>query len=164
MMHDFPDNERKPFHVIEKRYRKQQNLCLCYSEDNCIKGYSILEFSRENKCLLMDYFAVISEYRNQGTGTRFMNELKVYFKGWNVILIESECAFDETSKKRLDFYQRCGAVISNIKVKLYFVDYEILAISLQKKIDLADVKEVLNEIYAKIYPKQFQMLYLTWLN
>lgn len=164
MMHDFPDDERKPLFVIEKRYQKKQNLCLCYVEEDYIKGYSILEFSKKNKCLLMDYFAVVSEYRNQGAGTRFMNELKEYFKEWNAVLIESESIFDQTSKKRLEFYQRCGAVISSIKVNLYFVDYEILVISLKKDMNQADVKKDLDEIYGKIYPKPFQKLYLKWKN
>lgn len=79
MINDFPDNERKPLNVIQSRHNKKENYCICYFEDNVMKGYSILEFCEENRSLLMDYFAIIPEYRNQGTGTRFLNEMKVYF-------------------------------------------------------------------------------------
>ena len=162
MMYDFPDDERKPLHVIENRYKKKQNICLCYLEEDMIKGYSILEFSEENKCLLMDYFAVLSEYRHQGIGSRFMQALKEYFRTWQAILIESECAFDEVSEKRLDFYQKCGAVLSGLRIYLYFVDYEILSISLKNQMTKEDVKQNLKEIYDKIYPKPFQMMVLKW--
>jgi hypothetical protein len=67
MMKDFPDDERKPLSIIESRFKKNQNHCLIYLEDNVMKGYAILESCR--KSLLMDYFAVIETYRNQGTGT-----------------------------------------------------------------------------------------------
>jgi len=75
MMIDFPEDERKPLHVILSRFRKKQNLCLCYVEGDDIKGYSILEFSEKNRCLLMDYFAVLPDVRNQGIGRgSFQNE------------------------------------------------------------------------------------------
>jgi len=162
MMIDFPEDERKPLHVILSRFRKKQNLCLCYVEGDDIKGYSILEFSEKNRCLLMDYFAVLPDVRNQGIGTRFMQEMKEYFKDWNALLIESECAFDEISKKRLEFYQGCGAFISHEVVHLYHVNYEILAIPLNQNFELDQVKKVMNEIYEKISPKAFQKLFLRW--
>ena len=71
MMNDFPDDERKPLSIIESRFKKNQNHCLIYLEDNVMKGYAILESCR--KSLLMDYFAVIETYRNQVTGTKFLH-------------------------------------------------------------------------------------------
>lgn len=43
MMNDFPDDERKPLNVIQSRYKKKENICICYLEDGLMKGYSILE-------------------------------------------------------------------------------------------------------------------------
>lgn len=162
MMSDFPDDERKPLHVILSRLKKKQNLCLCYIEEDVMKGYSILEFDEVNQTLLMDYFAVFEKYRRQGVGTRFLQEMKEYFKNWNALLIESECAFDEASQKRLDFYQKCGALISGEVVHLYHVDYEILAIPLNYDFEVHQVKKAMNQIYEKIYPKSFQKFFLKW--
>ena len=163
-MIDFPDDERKPLKIIQERKRKKQNLCLCYEEEGLLKGYGIFEFCEEDRSLLMDYFAVFSKERNQGTGTRFLEELKEYFKDWNVLFIESESVCDVDSKRRLDFYQKCGAVISGVRVNLFHVDYEILFISLKEELSQDEVEKHMRRMYEKIYPKVFQMLYLKWIS
>ena len=160
MMDDFPDDERKPLSIIESRFKKKQNHCLVYLEDNVMKGYAILESCQ--KSLLMDYFAVIETYRNQGTGTRFLHEMKQYFSEFDALFVESECAYDEISQKRLDFYQKAGFVISGIQVHLYHVDYEVMTLSLNDEIETVNVRRRMEEIYEKIYPKSFRSLFLKW--
>lgn len=160
MMNDFPDDERKPLSIIESRFKKNQNHCLIYLEDNVMKGYAILESC--HKSLLMDYFAVIETYRNQGTGTKFLHEMKQYFKEYDALFVESECAYDEISQKRLDFYQKAGFVISGIQVHLYHVDYELMVLPLNDEFEALDVRKRMEEVYEKIYPKSFRSLFLKW--
>lgn len=160
MIDDFPDDERKPLSIIESRFKKNQNHCLVYLEDDVMKGYAILESCQ--KSLLMDYFAVIETYRNQGTGTRFLHEMKQYFSEFDALFVESECAYDEISQKRLDFYQKAGFVISGIQVHLYHVDYEVMTLSLNDEIETVNVRRRMEEIYEKIYPKSFRSLFLKW--
>lgn len=162
MVNDFPDDERKPLMTISARYQKKQNLCVLYEEDGLVKGYGILEFCEECRCLLMDYFAVFPEYRKQGVGTRFLREMKAYFGQWDALLIESECAHDETSQRRLDFYVHQGALLSGVRIQLYHVDYEILAFSLAREVHAEEVRDLLKSVYRKIYPKSFQKLFLKW--
>ncbi len=160
MMNDFPDDERKPLSIIESRFKKKQNHCLVYLEEDVIKGYAILESCQ--KSLLMDYFAVIETYRNQGTGTKFLYEMKQYFKEYDVLFVESECAYDEISQKRLNFYQKAGFVISGIQVHLYHVDYELMVLALNDEMETMDARRRMEEIYEKIYPKSFRRLFLKW--
>ena len=160
MTSDFPDDERKPLKIILSRYQKRQNFCLLYLEENIVKAYSILEFA--NQSLLMDYFAVLPQFRVQGVGTRFLQEMKDYFKDYEALFIESESAYDDVSLKRLDFYQKAGAWLSGIKVYLYHVDYEVMVMPLKKEVMLTEVQPMLNEIYTKIYPKSFRMMFLKW--
>ena len=160
MMNDFPDDERKPLKMIMSRYKKKQNFCLLYLEENEIKAYSILEFT--NRSLLMDYFAVLPQFRNQGTGTRFLQEMKQYFNEYEALFIESESAYDEVSQKRLDFYKNAGAFFSGIQVHLYHVDYEVMVLPLKRDVMVDEVQVMLNEIYTKIYPEAFRMMFLKW--
>ena len=160
MMNDFPDDERKPLKMIMSRYKKKQNFCLLYLEGNEIKAYSIMEFA--NQSLLMDYFAVFPQFRNQGMGTRFLQEMRQYFIEYEALFIESEAAYDEVSLKRLDFYRNAGALLSGIQVHLYHVDYEIMVLPLKREIRMNEVEIMLNEIYTKIYPKAFRMMFLKW--
>ena len=160
MMNDFPDDERKPLNVIESRFKKNQNYCLVYFEEDVIKGYAILETGQ--KSLLMDYFAVIESYRNQGIGTKFLCEMKEYFREYDALFVESECAYDEISQKRLDFYQKAGFVISGLQVHLYHVDYELMVLPLKADVVPLEVRRMMEEIYEKIYPESFRTLFLKW--
>lgn len=160
MMNDFPDDERKPLSIIESRFKKNQTHCLVYLEEDVIKGYAILESCQ--KSLLMDYFAVIKSYRNQGIGTKFLCEMKEYFREYDALFVESECAYNEISQKRLDFYQKAGFVISGVQVHLYHVDYELMVLSLNPETESLDVRRMMEEIYEKIYPKSFRKLFLKW--
>lgn len=160
MIHDFPDDERKPLSIIASRYKKNQNICLVYLENDVIMGYGIFEFC--NHCLLMDYFAILPEFRNRGKGTQFLKEMKQYFNEWDALFVESECAFDEVSQRRLNFYQNSDFFLSGIQVHLYHVDYEVLVLPIKKEIHKNEIRSKMDEIYAKIYPKSFRMLFLKW--
>ena len=160
MMNDFPDDELKPLSIIESRFKKKQNHCLVYFQDDVIKGYAVVEVGE--KCLLMDYFAVLKEYRNQGTGTLFLREMKDYFKEYDALFVESECAYDEISQKRLDFYQKAGFVLSGTQVHLYHVDYELMVCSIKREINQTEVRTLMDQVYKKIYPKSFRRLFLKW--
>ena len=160
MKNDFPEDELKPLSIIEARYKKNQNHCLVYLEHDVIKGYAVVESG--GQCLLMDYFAVIKPFRNQGTGTLFLKEMREYFKEYDALFVESECAYDEISQKRLDFYQKTGFVLSGTQVHLYHVDYELMVCSIRRKIEIDEVRSLMEEVYKKIYPKSFRMVFLKW--
>ena len=160
MMNDFPDDELKPLSIIETRFKKKQNHCLVYLENDVIKGYAVVESC--GQVLLMDYFAVIKQFRNQGTGTSFLKEMKEYFKEYDALFVEFECAYDEISQKRLDFYQRAGFVLSGSQVHLYHVDYELMVCSIKREINQTEVRTLMDQVYKKIYPKSFRMVFLKW--
>jgi hypothetical protein len=88
--------------------------------------------------------------------------MRQYFKEYDALFVESECAYDEISQKRLDFYQKAGFVISGIQVHLYHVDYELMVLSLNDEFEALDVRKRMEEIYEKIYPKSFRSLFLKW--
>lgn len=160
MKDDFPADELKPLTSIEHQMKKGQCFCLGYAIEGKLCGYAILEHCHFNRCLLLDYFAIFHELRATGLGSQFLQELLLYFKDWQAILIESETVTNSTSAKRLTFYQRCGARITSIQVHLYHVDYHILILMIQEEMADEQILTALQQLYQAVYPWLFRKLYL----
>lgn len=160
MEHDFPGNELKPLSVIKKQLERQTEWCLGYYEQDELIGYAIMNHCDKNRCLLLDYFAIIPQARTKGKGTSFLKELAQYYRKWNAIFIESETEISETAIKRLAFYKRAGAVRTPLKINLYHTDYYILMIALGKKLQGQEIKTAIQEIYEMIYTRLFRWKYL----
>lgn len=99
-----------------------------------------------------DYFAIIKNYRGSGYGTRFLLELKTYFRDYGFLLIESEYNESETAKKRIEFYKHCGCKDSMLRGRLYFVEYAFLYLELSTGYSQEKIKEEIYKIYETVYP------------
>lgn len=158
MILDFPDNELKPFDMIEELIGANKSVALGFYDNNVLKGYATILFAGKN--LLLDYFAVISNYRRKGYGTRFLSQLKEYFKDYGFLLIESENNDSETARKRIEFYKRCGCNDSKLRGRLYFVEYVFLYLELSDSLSAEEVKNEILNIYKVIYPHYLNTEYL----
>lgn len=158
MINDFPEDELKPFEMIEELIKAEKSLAIGYYEDNIFKGYATILFAGKN--LLLDYFAIISSYRGKGHGTRFLLELKDYFKDYGFLLIESENNNSETARKRIEFYKKCGCKDSTLKGRLYFVEYVFLYLELSQSYCTETAKEEIVNIYRTVYPSYLNTEYL----
>ena len=87
MTKDFPEDELKTFEMIEGSIKNGKSTALAYYQDSLILGYATILFIEDK--LLLDYFAIIKDYRSKGYGKEFLKEIKEYFKDYSFILIES---------------------------------------------------------------------------
>ena len=158
MINDFPEEELKPFQMIEELIKADKSVALGYYDNDVLKGYATILFAGKN--LLLDYFAIISSYRGKGYGTRFLSELKEYFKDYGFLLIESENNNSETARKRIEFYKRCGCKDSKLRGRLYFVEYAFLYLELSGSCSSENVEEEILNIYKIIYPHYLNTEYL----
>lgn len=145
MIHDFPDNELKDLGTI----LNNPNSYLFGYFDQKLVGYANCVF-QEKYCLL-DYYGIFVEERNKGYGSAFLKNLWDQFenKTW---IIESEVPYDHLSSRRLEFYQRNGWILSDIKIELYGVDYHILSNKIISK-------EEIEYAYSLYYPSRFRKLH-----
>lgn len=139
MINDFPDNELKPLEMI---IQNEKEYSYGYFEDDELLGYCIL-LLQDHHCIL-DYLGVDQNKRNQGIGSKILNELKELFPDTNII-IESEKPYDDLSRRRLQFYHRNGFVLNQMIVHLYYVDYYIFS---NQILDTQGVYK----IYQALYP------------
>ena len=95
---DFPAAERKPLRAIRSLRRRGLYDCYAMTQGETVLSYAF--FCQRGDWCLLDYFAVCAPFRGKGTGTRL---------------------------RRIAFYERLGFLMTGIRVRLFSVDYRIMA-------------------------------------
>ena len=156
LIRDFPDNEVKPFEVIEAAMRGGRYQVFAAMLDGELAGYAFLAAGNPaesadlpagspagnagtpdgKKVGLLDYFAVVCSKRDQGIGSRIMEALSPEKTGLDCILVESERIMEDLEEeqkkerlRRIRFYERAGAKRSGVYTYLYGVFYDIMIFS-----------------------------------
>lgn len=155
----FPENERKPVSSIERM--ANEGIYVGYGlylngKPEELLGYAFFTVLPDKKAILLDYFAVMEDYRNHGIGSLFLQYMKSSPNRYKGFLIESEdpdYAKDalelSTRRKRLSFYDRNGAIFTGIKATVFGVPYRLLFFPLRAK-DIPPVS-TLSSNFCNIY-------------
>lgn len=130
MVKDFPKNELRPLFMFRSLFRKGAFTCLVMKDQETILGYACL--IEHNTISLLDYFAINQAMRGSGIGTVFLAELKNYVSTDGMI-IESELPYKaktaaekQVREKRVSFYERNGAEMSDYEWRAFGVGYHLL--------------------------------------
>lgn len=132
----FPEDERKPVSSIQRM--AAEGIYTGYGlysrmESGSLLGYAFFTVLPDQGGCLLDYFAVMEDYRSHGIGSLFLQYIKSSFRDIPGFLIESEDPdYAENPSeysvrcKRLDFYERNGAVFTGIRASVFGVPYRLL--------------------------------------
>lgn len=131
---DFPPSELKRLKDILAMMRRGVYEVLAAYEGGELCGYALMYVPRDSGALLLDYLAVEPHRRGRGDGSAILALLRTrYAKAGRTILIECErpkAAPDEAqARRRIRFYQHAGAVMTNVRIWLFEVEYSILALT-----------------------------------
>lgn len=136
----FPENELKPISSMERMLMEGIYTGYgLYDKDNSssLLCYAFFTILPDRRNILLDYFAVIEEYRNHGIGSLFLQHMKSSVTDYDGLLIESEdpdYASDEKElsirNKRIAFYSGNGCVFTGILAEVFGVHYRILYFSI----------------------------------
>lgn len=163
MQRDFPKAELKPLKTILNLVEQKHYRCYGAFEEGQLCAY--LFFVWEGRDLaLLDYFAVLPEYRRMGIGARVLARSgdALAKEGFWGILFEIErisLAKDEAQKKqRMDrkkFYMRNGCRESGLKTEIFGTGYEILYLLLgEKALHCEQMLKFYEEIYHRMVKKE----------
>lgn len=156
MVKDFPPDELKPLsHIVRMM---DQNLCTAFAEKNGEEVLSYFTLCRHSGVALVDYLAVNAKCRGQGIGSRTLSYLKEVAEG-DAILVECENPDFAPSQeerivrlRRIKFYVSAGFVLSDVRSKLFDVEYVILTYPKSDSVrkGLSDIyKQMLSDIAFK---------------
>lgn len=172
MKADFPPEEIKPFPVIEKMWKKQSYFVYAFyenvpeggTEENAGNGralcaYAFLLADNKNQVLLLDYFAVCAQKRGTGYGSYALSLLQDACAGWNALIVEVENDEMEdidnqtriTRKRRISFYMAAGCHMTDVKSRLWGVNYRIMVMPLSDRYAGEHIEEKLVSLYSGMY-------------
>ena len=136
----FPLYERMPFSFMRRKHEKDKMEILVAESDSTPCALAIPSCFED--MILLNYFAVASDVRGQGIGSKVISLLAVRYSG-NRIIIEIEKPDDKKPDtiRRKDFYLRNGFEETGIDIRLAGTPMEILTLG----------GNVSSEEYVRIY-------------
>lgn len=154
----FPANERKPFKAIVRMHQAGCYEGLGLYAGDVLVAYAFYVQTPDNEVRLLDYYAVIEEYRGTGAGSTFLELMKEWHQDSQCIILETEdlaTAVDEEERRirsrRNAFYLRNGVIETNIHVSYFAADYQIFYLPVCGEKTQEQVLEDLKKIYGVMF-------------
>lgn len=156
---DFPPSELKLLSSITAMVEKDEYDVIGAYEDGEPVAYALMYRPKDERVVLLDYLAVYPQHRGRGVGTSLLAHLRAYYQNRaDVLLIECErpkSAPDEAeARKRIRFYTQAGAVLTNVRIWLFDVEYSILALSSGGVLPQQDWAQQMLRLYRRMLPEE----------
>lgn len=134
ILNDFPASEVKSLRRILEGVQNGQYYACAYMEEDAIKAYAFFIQSMVNKVRLLDYFAVVSDKRSKGYGSKFLRKLVELAKQDDVHMIleieNPDLARPDQNRdymiRRKGFYEKNDIKVSNVSCSFADNEYSIL--------------------------------------
>lgn len=155
----FPKNEIKPLKHIQRMWEQGAYCALGMYDGENLVSYGFFAMVPGKDMLLLDYLAVLEDYRNLGAGSIFlqkMGQCLSEYRGvsYQGILIETEditYARNEEERqirqKRDLFYEKNGAVRTGVTGEVYGVHYALWNLPVEKEAGSEECREQIKAIY-----------------
>lgn len=151
MKTDFPKDELRPLPMMLSAMEAGNYKGFGLFIEDELKGYSFL--FKLDDFYLLDYFAIVKEYRNAGLGSSFLKELLGQMETFNSIIgeVENEAFAQDVKDKatrirRTEFYYRNGFVDTTARTLLFGVHFKIIEYSRS-----LHSKEEIEKVYLEFY-------------
>ena len=156
MKQDFPRNELKPLASIRSLWEQGRYDCYQMREEENLVGYAffVKQTEADKDSYLLDYLAIVPEYRDRGYGSLFLQQLSRSIADAYCIVVEVEDpdkadhdAARQQMQRRLSFYLRGGYRKTQVTVRVFGVSYRVL----EAPGESFHPDEEIREIYASLY-------------
>lgn len=132
-MEAFPEEERKPFKLIEEKAQQGEMEILSLSEEGQFIGLAITVIYKD--MVLIDYFAIAPNNREKGLGSKALELLKGRYKDYRLFLeielADEKAQNNEERIRRKAFYHKNGLSDAKVYVSLFGVEMELLTVDCQ---------------------------------
>ena len=110
--------------------------------------------------MLLDYFAVLPQYRGSGVGTAVLKELAAYYAPRKQSLIiecehPAEAPEPAVARRRIGFYLRAGAHAAAMESRLFGVRYQIYSLPAGGLAKDEEIHCDLQELYRTMVPEPY---------
>lgn len=147
----FPENERPPLEWFYRNvYFYKKNEVIGYYDNDEFVGFAYLVFFRN--IVYIAYLAVTENKRNQGYGTKILNDIKESYPKHTKLLcfeeVDTKYSDYQNRLNRQNFYLRNGYIDNNLKTREGKVIYQSAYIG-NKPIDFKTYKCIFDHTYGK---------------
>lgn len=151
----FPEDERKPYEMLESSYNDNITDIIEITVDNQFVGFVLINSVEGNKYAVLDYFAILPRYQNKGYGSKAIKLLKELYKEYEGIFCEVDKAgcgdTDEENmirERRVKFYENLRFIKLGFDLNLFTVLFSTYILPCSKN-EFSD-KKVIKSVW-KIY-------------
>ena len=161
MVRDFPPEELKPFTSIEELLNAGLYEPLTFADDaGAVVAYAWQVILPGAASGLVDYFAVRSDLRGSGIGTRALQLLREYYAPRLAALqleVEhpAEAPDPAAARWRIGFYLRAGARATALESRVFGVRYQILQLPCGEALPDAVLNRELQALYRRMIPQPY---------
>lgn len=156
----FPEDERKSLELLKSSYERHYTKIMKISNNGILVGFMVLNRTKEKGYVVLDYLAILPEYRNRGLGTKALQILLEQERKNDGVFIEIEKVGCGKSiednirrEKRKNFYERLGFKKLNYDLFLFGVLFTPYVYSDKNDDESIVVNEILN-IYESVSGKK----------
>lgn len=149
----FPANEVKPLINIKNMWGIGGYEAYGWFEDTLI-GYAFMCKDPNEHCVLLDYFAILDDYRSMGYGSKILTALKELMPGEKALIIETEDvnkakSLEEAEERirRDKFYTKNGIIKTCLTATVYEADYRIWYMPINETLSEDDLRKEYDSIY-----------------
>ena len=149
MKRDFPSNELPPFFAVKRNFEKGIYDGFYLTEDTEI-GYAVITAPENLTYGLINFFAILPEYRSKGCGSEFLKIILSHYADRTLVLEADDPAAAKTAVlreeavRRVKFYERAGfCVLPTTKEKIFGVDMVIMASAQDEELSARDIMHAL---------------------
>jgi GNAT superfamily N-acetyltransferase len=166
-INSFPSNERQSLDTIEQRVIKGKTTLFVLFEEKIVVGFAMLLNLAKSQFVLLDYFAIKSEFRSKGWGSRLLSNISNYAhsNGKTVVLEIEHPAFGDNKDdrhSRLKFYlqNRCY-ILENVRYILPSLDGSektemllmVMSPDCSRIYTNGEIRELITMLYSEVYDK-----------
>lgn len=156
----FPDDERKSLELLQSSYERHYTTIIKILNSDTLIGFMVLNRAKENGYVVLDFFAILPQYRNKGFGTKALQILLEQERKNDGVFIEIEkvgCGNTTEDnvrrEKRKDFYERLGFKKLNYDLHLFGVLFTPYLYSDKNYDESIVINQILN-IYESVSGKE----------
>ncbi len=156
---DFPPMELRPYLNMAALSREDCYISYGFYDHEKLIAYACLILQKDKAYAMLDYFAVMSELRGTGIGSKFLRQLLPLIPTEKGTFVETEKPYSAKSdadrsirQKRIRFYQKNGALLTTSNCLLFGVDYNLLYFPKEETgQNEEELFAALQKFYAEIY-------------
>ena len=146
MKRDFPANELPPFFAVKRNFNKNIYDGFFLTKYTFDIGYAVITAPNNLQYALINYFAILPEYRSKGYGSEFLKIIVSRYSNRTFVLEAENSSTIQNAEqrneaeRRVKFYERAGfRVLPTERAKIFGVDMLIMASSQDEKLNARDI-------------------------